>query len=90
MVIWKFEVPLDKINDVLSVEMPAGARVLSVGNQNEKLCFWALVNPQEKPAMRLFLLVGTGNSSPDVNFGTFIGTVQFMQGTFVLHVFDAN
>jgi hypothetical protein len=40
--IWKFEL---EVTDLQEVVMPSGAEILSVGNQDGKLCLWAMVSP---------------------------------------------
>jgi hypothetical protein len=58
MVIWKF--PL-KITDKQFIQMPSGAKILSVANQSMCLCLWAMVvptNPLDEICIEIF---GTGN-----------------------------
>lgn len=90
--IWKFAVPLIELSDTISVKMPPNARVLSVGNQNETLCFWCAVTCAEPTDDREFFVIGTGNPAMDEIHTPkrFIGTVQFHGGAFVVHVFDAR
>lgn len=85
--IWKFRID---VVEQPSADMPVGARVLSVGEQDdEQIYLWALVNTQERrKEKRHFFLFGTGNpieyGEPE---GPFIGTVQTRAGL-VWHVFD--
>lgn len=85
---WKFSKPVGELTDVISFQMPTGADVLSTDNQNETLCIWAKVDVSRKSEKREFYVVGTGNPLPPVSRGDFIGTVQFMDGKFVVHVFE--
>lgn len=85
MVIWKFEL---EITDTQQVRMPKGAQILSVANQNGKVCLWAMVNPNDSLESRCIEIIGTGNK---VAFGpgvqrSFIGTV--VVNPFVWHVFE--
>lgn len=86
--VWKYSIPVGQLEDVIAFAMPIGAHVLSVGNQNEWLCIWAGVNETDREEKREFYVVGTGNPLPPVSRGDFIGTVQFMDGKFVVHVFE--
>lgn len=84
--IWKFELPT---RGVATVQMPRGAVVLSVANQNERLQLWALVNPRAPLEERSFLIALTGSVGRiDIQPGQFVGTVLFADGTFVAHVFQ--
>lgn len=86
--VWKFAIPVDQLADVVTIQMPHGAQVLSVGNQNEQMCFWARVNPNEgRRAARKFVVSGTGRPLPEVT-GRFLGAVQFVGGKLVVHVFE--
>jgi hypothetical protein len=83
--IWKFELPWE---DFPTVRMPRGARPLSCGIQEGKLCVWALIpDPAQTPVLQRFRLAGTGHPlTPVVTaYSPFIGTVQFAD--LVFHVF---
>lgn len=88
--IWKF--PLE-ITDEQTVELPAGARLLTVqmqkqyGDRRETPCLWAIVDP-EAPRVRLrFRIVGTGNPFPDAEDCSYLSTFQLEDGALVFHVF---
>ena len=81
--IWKY--PFE-IKDDLTIEMPAGAEILSVQVQHGEPCIWVLVDPSNKWDVRHFMVRGTGHS---VDFdGRFIGTIQIMGGSLVFHLFE--
>lgn len=83
--IWKFEL---QINDMQELTMPDGAEILSVANQNDKLCLWAMVNPSNENRRRYIEIIGTGRHIVE-GMGIdreFIGTVFI--GPFVWHVFE--
>jgi len=83
MKIWKYEL---RVDDRLTVIMPRGARILSVGVQGKTICLWAMVNPETaEQELRIIAIYGTGNPLPE-DPGTFIGTVQ--TPPFVWHVFE--
>jgi hypothetical protein len=73
----------------VAIEMPIGARVLSVQVQHGEAVIWALVNSLELKELRKFVVVGTGHPCPDV--GRFIGTFQLpdLDGSWVFHLFEA-
>lgn len=86
MKIWKF--PL-KERTWQSIEMPTGARVLSVGEQHGQLCLWAMVEPHKGlDESRVFAIFGTGEAFPTFE-GHFIGTTQMLDGA-VLHLFEVT
>ena len=82
--IYKYDVPL---LDMVTMMMPVGAEVLSVGVQDGRVCLWAMVDPTTPLMSRVFYVCGTGGP---VNVGDarFIGTVQM--DFFVWHIFEAR
>ena len=89
LVIWKY--PLE-LTDGQQVMMPAGAEILSVAEQNGRLCLWALVDPAETLRLgRLIEIHGTGNLSINtLRTRKFIGTCVTSGGALVWHVFEAQ
>jgi hypothetical protein len=97
--IWKFSF---KIEEDVQLEMPIGARVLSVQTQNGQPCLWAIVDDQAKKEKRKFFVHGTGHKLPDVlsdhfhHLGTFqIEVIQVSEksthmerGALVFHLFE--
>lgn len=74
-----------------TVEMPAGATILSVHEQNSQPTLWALVNTENEPAKRAIYIVTTDeDASPlfDQRFCRFVGTVLLHGGILVVHVFE--
>lgn len=87
--IWKF--PLE-VTDKQFIKMPIGSEIISVQNQLETPCLWAIVNPDKAIEERCFELFGTGHNMPD-DMGIdrkFIGTFQLRNGDFVGHLFERN
>lgn len=73
------------------VEMPEGARVLSVGVQgDDAMVVWALVDPEAKKVVRRFAVYPTGLSEVSEHPVNFVGTVMFERGRLVFHVFNAG
>lgn len=80
--IWKFKLEVT----VQNITIPAKAEILSVANQNDKICLWALVEPHNPKIERVIEVVGTGWMIEPAKKRKFIGTVQV--GPFVWHVFE--
>lgn len=87
--IWKYTTGLRELDNGIGFAMPAGAKVLSVGNQNENLCLWVEVDDTAKtiPESRSFRVVGTGHPLSG-DEGRFIGSVLFLGGSLVFHVYE--
>lgn len=83
--IWKFAL---EHTDQQFVQLPRGAKILSAQVQRERICLWALCDPEGETAARDIRMFGTGHSVPDWDSLTFIDTVQLMGGNLVLHVFE--
>lgn len=83
--IYKYELPF---LDYATLDLPKGAKVLSAGNQKEKLCIWVLLDEEEgETDLRQFRVAGTGH--PIVEEGNvFINTVSFAQGNLIFHIFE--
>lgn len=81
--IWKFSLPLVPDFDL---ELPAGAVVLSVREQDNRPCMWAKVDTQAKLTTRSFSLVGTGHSVPAES--KYLGTAHLDEGHLVVHLFE--
>ena len=80
-----------KVTDEQNIEAPAQALWLSVGNQQDQLVAWALVDTEKVLAHHHFLIFGTGNpADPLANSHLrlhHLGTVQQFGGSLVWHVF---
>lgn len=87
--IHKFE--LHPYEEEQEIDMPTGAQVLSVQEQHGQLIIWALVFTDVKLSKHKFLVLNTGAIQKHIAQGlslrSFIGTVQLMEGTYVVHVF---
>jgi hypothetical protein len=93
--IWKFVITPDAVDipnehHEMIVQMPWGARVLHVGVQQDKVCLWAEVNPDNRLCPRKFYSVGTGfGTVPRGDIAKFLGTVQ-CNGGFVWHIYEEH
>lgn len=85
--IYKYQVP---VNDHFTLELPEGARILSVQVQRGRAQLWALVDPAAPPARRDFMQYGTGHSVQPFNGRAldYIGTYQLSEGDLILHLFE--
>jgi hypothetical protein len=76
------------VTDEQDVALPKGAMILSVAEQNGKLCMWYGFDEDVTEAeRRRIFVIGTGNPVPDVPLGEFLGTVLSMGGRLVWHIF---
>lgn len=88
--VWKFELRPWSI----FIDMPKGARLLSVGVQGappvETAVLWALCDPSAPLVSRLVAAHPTGPTLPPALAGAeFVGTVT-VEGGIVLHIFDGG
>lgn len=86
----KYSLKIDE--DVQEIEMPEGARVLTVGLQDDKLTVWAEVNTENALVTRRFIVCRTGQPLvfSAVYKREYVGSVQIFGtiGTLVPHVFE--
>lgn len=83
--IWKFPIV---VTDDQEVEMPEGARIVTVQVQKGTLNLWAIVDPSAPLKKRHIKVVGTGHSQSSLSSLSYIGTAQMMEGTLIWHVFE--
>lgn len=83
--VWKYEIPG---TDRFTLELPKGARLLSIQPQGNQVCLWALVDPAQPKEARLFRLAGTGHPIEELDRLTFVATFQIHGGALVFHVFE--
>jgi len=75
--------------DLTTVEMPTGARVLCVQVRGDKPFLWAIVDPGQPLESRWFRLCKTGHYlGIDIPSSRYIGTFQLHEGALVGHVFE--
>lgn len=84
--VYKYTIPVE---DYFSLDLPKGAKILTVQEQHGEPQLWALVNKDKPNEKRNFRLVGTGHpvkESPEsLNY---ISTFQLADGSFIGHVFE--
>lgn len=84
--IWKYPLRAGAGDDI-AIQMPQGARLLTVQMQGAAPWLWALVEPDRPREQRQFQVVGTGWELDWSDAKReYIGTVQ--AGTFVWHFFE--
>ncbi len=84
-VIWKFT-----LRPIIEIEMPEGAQVLSVHEQNGEVCMWAQVRTENPTVKRKFFTFGTGHILPDNKRLKYVGTALLIDEALVLHVFEED
>lgn len=84
LTVWKYNI--EQVGDPFLLELPKGARPLSVQVQEGVPRMWALVDPSQSHVQRQFQVTGAGLVVPDG--ATYIGTFQTVQGRFVWHLFE--
>lgn len=80
--VWKFT-----LSDNATLDMPVGAKILSVQGQGDDICMWAFVDTEARVEKRQFVVYGTGHQIPFHNIN-YIGTAQIHGGRLVFHVFE--
>lgn len=86
MMIWKFTLAL---TDRQTLQVPAGAQLLTVQLQFDSPQLWALVNentPASQCEEAVIAIYGTGHPMPD-NPGRYLATFQQAGGALVRHAF---
>lgn len=89
MTIWKFRIAPCGTGQYggFRVQVPYGARLLSVGVQQDNICLWAAVDPGAPPVPHDIYLVGTGYPTKVPRGAQFLGRVD--ESGFVWHCFAA-
>ena len=86
-IIWKYDCA---VNDVVTIEMPVGAEILTVQSQHGNPRIWALVDPNNSTEKRYFEMFGTGhpiNCDGGIT-KKYIGSFQLYDGDLIFHLFE--
>ena len=83
--IWKWTLA---VTDLQALDMPKGAKILSIQTQGQMPQLWAYIDPTEPREARTIRIIGTGHPIPE-HPGDYIGTFQMGGGALVFHVFEA-
>lgn len=75
--------------DIVELELPRGAKVLTFQTKNNLPNIWCLVDPDAPKEIRRFRYAGTGHPIEDVEM-EYIGTCQSVENmiTLVWHLFE--
>lgn len=73
--------------DFQTVEMPTGAKILTLQTQHEQAQIWVLCDPTAPKEIRRFVIHGTGHLIVE-DPGKYIGSYQLLEGNLVFHVFE--
>jgi len=85
-----FKFVLD-LQDEVTREIHAGARFLSVDEQQGSIVAYFMINEGVPMELNRFRIVGTGQPCDDVASMNFLGTVKMAGGRLMFHVFhDPN
>lgn len=73
------------------VDIPLGAKILSVDHQAEEYLLWALVDPSEKETQLPLIIAPTGRNLSSYRIGELIGRVDIKTEPMIerYHVFHA-
>lgn len=85
MVIWKYNLGIDG-----ELEIPEGAKILTVQTQKNEPYIWALIDPKKPKKKRRFIALATGYNASMVVNKPYIGTYQIDDGDGVYHVFELS
>ena len=86
-VVYKYKLQLTKV--IQEVVLPRGAQILCIKMQNDELCMWALVDPdQTYDEVVKIRCAGTGHEiKEDVEY---IDTAMLFDGALVFHFFKVK
>ena len=86
-VVYKYKLQITKV--IQEVVLPQGAQILCIKMQNDELCMWALVDPdQTYNEVVKIRCAGTGHEiTEDVEY---IDTVMLLDGELVFHFFKVK
>lgn len=85
LTVYKYPLPID---DIVTIEIPKGAKILFIAEQNGDPFIWALVDPNNEKEQRVFRFAGTGHKILTHHVGEFVGTFFASGGLFVWHIFE--
>ena len=83
--IWKYQL---EICDEQYLQIPSGAKILTVQIQQETVQLWACVDLDLTPVLRQIRIHGTGHNVPNHDKLKYISTFQLQDGNLVFHVFE--
>lgn len=75
-----------RINPQGEVQLPFGAKILTIQTQRNEAFIWAEVTDNSPETVK-FSVFGTGHIIPDAYDGEYIGTFQLGSGALVFHAY---
>lgn len=88
MTIFKYPI---QVQDRFDLELPIGAKPLTVQTQRGIPCLWVLLDEmQEIKLLRHFRLVGTGHQIENNIRLEYISSFQLQNETLIFHLFEAK
>lgn len=69
------------------LDLPEDSKILKFGNQNERAVVWILHDPDMKKKPFVFRAVWTGEKFEDPEYYDYVGTAQFQNGSYIVHLF---
>ena len=87
LTIFKYSIPIE---DHFTLEMPRGAKILTVKIQRENPQLWAMVDSETKKEKRYFRLAGTGHPLGEdyLKIINYVSTFQIKNLGLVFHLFE--
>ena len=86
--VYKYKLQITKV--IQEVVLPLGAQILCIKMQNDELCMWALVDPdQTYNEVVKIRCAGTGHAIEE-DIECYIDTVMLLDGELVFHFFKVK
>ena len=85
---YKLDPAYASTGQALMLQLANDNAILSVQRQQDDICLWALIDANMPEQERMFNVYPTGVTVPVG--AVFLGTVQFANGSSILHVFDTT
>ena len=91
LTVHKYKIPKPKKAVAFSIDLPKGAKILTVQSQNNKPQIWILLNSaRDLTETRNFFVMVTGGLIMEEKELNYVGTFQMDEGNFVGHVFETK
>jgi hypothetical protein len=86
LTVFKYPIPSD---DYFQIDLPVGAKVLTIQTQHGNPQMWVLLDPSEPYITHYFRIAGTGHpiEEPQEDL-RYIGTCQVLGGDLIFHLFE--
>lgn len=86
MNIFKYQL---QVKDIQTINLPTNYKILSLQVQHGLPCIWVAVDNEQSTIPITFRMIGTGGTI-NLDESSFLGTLQFLDGELVVHVFVDN